>query len=985
MLDLLNMKSKLIISAALCCLSALCAKAQFYTNGNEPYSVKWSRIETAHYKVIYPRGLDSLARVYARTLEQAAAVVGNSAGFEPNGSYRSRMPVVLHTYAAYSNGMVMWIPRRMELQTQPDPDYPEPTPWERQLVLHESRHVSQMQPGAAKPFKAWNYLIGELAPGAVAAIYPGQVMMEGDAVAAETALSKGGRGRTADFLEYYRVSFAAGDFRDFWKWRYGSQKNYTPDYYRAGYVLLAGMRSVYNRPDFMADYFGRIERKHGFSFLGPSVREVSGKKFNATFREISDTLAARWSADEKARAPFISSSQRVASPKVFTEYKALAAAGDTLFAVRESLVSPDELVRITPDGKVRRLKTFSSSYTGLRYSPASGMLYWSEYSKDPRWEQVSSSDIRCLDSHGVRHTLTHSRRLYHPAPSPDGRYLSVTEYPVEGGCKVLILNAHSGDILGGRKIPDGLQVIETVWIGDDIYASALSDGGYGIWKLDPLECVLGPQTVKIKRLWERGGKLMFTSDLSGVNELYSLDPSEGELRRLTSTRFGADDFQFNAAGDTLYYSALSTGGRLICSTPADSLLCAAADFGTKPEFPFAEELSSGEKQQVDYTSEVPMSEPRKYSKLLNAIKIHSWAPLYIDYDEVASISSSSLTSSAWLGATAFFQNELGNAYGSAAYKAGYSYSDGWRHSGHLRFTYRGFYPVIETSLDFNERNALTYYLETDKEQKTISLKGSDAQKPLAVAQVNVYIPISTARSGLTLGLIPQVKYAFTNDRSTATGYEGYLSRVTTSLRGYLLESIPSSRVYPRWGIGAEICYSTRPGALSKLLGSGSYIYLYGYTPGLYRTHGLKLTALYASQSGNSIFSEAVANTVPRGFESDINSILASLDTKAKFTADYVMPIFPVDWSALSPVAYVRNFELTPHADLGVYKLSSGYGSLCSAGANFCVRLGNLLWIPYPTRIGLSYNYNFGSLYNTIESRASFVQRHSLGFVFSVEM
>ncbi len=983
MLALLNMKSKLIISAALCCLTALCARAQFYTSGNEPYSVKWSQIETARYKVIYPRGLDSLARVYARTLEQVAPAVGSSAGFEPNQCYRHRMPVVLHTYTSLANGMVMWIPRRMELQTLPDPNYPEPTPWERQLTLHESRHVSQMQPGATRPFRFWNLLLGELAPGAAASVYGGQAFMEGDAVVAETALSEGGRGRTADFLEYYRASFAEGDYRNFWQWRYGSLKKYTPDYYRAGYVATAGFRTVYDEPDFTAKYYGRIARKRGFSFLNPAIKEITGKRFNAAFREVSDSLAAQWRSNEQARAPFIKSTQTVGTPKIFTEYKSMVAAGDSFFAVRESLTSPNELVRIYPDGTVKTLGTFSASYTGLSYCEESGMLYWSEYSKDPRWEQVSYYDVRCLDSLGVRHTLTHSRRLYHPAPSADGKYLSVTEYSADGSCNVLILNAHNGDILQESSLPGGMQVIETVWMGDELYASILGEKGYGIWKLDTLECVLGPQSVKIKRLWEHDGKLMFTSDLSGVNELYALDTASRALVRLTSTRLGAGDFQFDKDGRTLYYSALTTKGRLVYRTSADSLVCVAADFGLKPRFPFAEEMSESEKRPVDYSAEVEMSEPKNYNKLLNLIKIHSWIPMYTDYDELATISSSSLSSDAWLGATAFFQNELGNAYGSAAYKAGYSQEDGWRHSGQLKYTYKGFYPVIETNVYFNERNARNYDLLT--EEGVTQLKGSSALKPLVSAQIKLYIPISTTKGGLTAGLIPQLRYGFTNDRSIAQGYEGYFSRITAGLRGYVLENTPSSRVYPRWGLGAEAGISTRP-ALKGLICPESYLCIYGYMPGLYRTHGLKLSALYSGKLGEGMFSEAFANTAPRGFTStSVSNLLASLDTKVKLSADYVMPIFPVDWSWLSPVAYIRNFELTPHADLTLIPISRGTGSLCSVGANFCARLENFFWVPYPTRVGLSYNYNCGSLYNTIESQGSFVQRHSLGFVFSVDM
>ena len=65
--------------------------------------------------------------------------------------------------------------------------------------------------------------------------------MEGDAVAAETALTSSGRGRSADFLEYFRVCFENGDLRDFDRWRFGSQKYYAPDYYKIGYLTVAGM------------------------------------------------------------------------------------------------------------------------------------------------------------------------------------------------------------------------------------------------------------------------------------------------------------------------------------------------------------------------------------------------------------------------------------------------------------------------------------------------------------------------------------------------------------------------------------------------------------------------------------------------------------------------------------------------------------------------------------------------------------------------
>ena len=67
-------------------LTALPAAAQFHTMGDDPGSVRWNSIETPTYRVIYPRGLDSLGRAYAIALERAAGPVGATVGARPNAA-----------------------------------------------------------------------------------------------------------------------------------------------------------------------------------------------------------------------------------------------------------------------------------------------------------------------------------------------------------------------------------------------------------------------------------------------------------------------------------------------------------------------------------------------------------------------------------------------------------------------------------------------------------------------------------------------------------------------------------------------------------------------------------------------------------------------------------------------------------------------------------------------------------------------------------
>ena len=114
------MLRKRLIPLAVALSCALPASAQFYTMGSDPGGVRWNAVETPTYRVIYPRGLDSLGRSYAVALERAVGPVSGSIGLRPNEAYRRKMPVVLHPFTAYSNGQVTWTPRRLELLTTPD-------------------------------------------------------------------------------------------------------------------------------------------------------------------------------------------------------------------------------------------------------------------------------------------------------------------------------------------------------------------------------------------------------------------------------------------------------------------------------------------------------------------------------------------------------------------------------------------------------------------------------------------------------------------------------------------------------------------------------------------------------------------------------------------------------------------------------------------------------------------------------------------------
>lgn len=968
-------------------LSVVPAAAQLYTAGNEPGGVRWRQITTQSYKVVYPEGLDSLARVYAANLEKAKIPVGTTAGYTPNQFYKKPLPVILHPWESLANGMVMWTPKRMELLTTPEFQGYVSTPWDQHLAIHESRHVSQMQAGCDTLYRGWNIALGQLFQGAMAMMYSGLPFLEGDAVVAETELTGSGRGRNAEFLEYYRVAFREGDERDWYQWLYGSLDKYAPNHYALGYITMAGMRSVYDTPDFTARYYQRLTRnkRWPFPFLNfpKTVKEVSGKNFKEAFAEVCDTLQERWSRDEAARAPFQPAQQITPARRHYVAYSGNTYLKGTLYSIRRGQADAPQLVAIDSVSKAPRVVSqFSYNSSGLKESDALGRLYWSEIVGDVRWDRNSYSEIWYTDGQNGNGCLKRRTRWFNPSVSPEGLRLSLTEYPVMGGSGVLVADASTGEVLENYKAPDGMQVEETEWVGERLLACALTSGGQGIYDVrDGFRQLLSCGYTTVKGLYAHDNYLYFISDLGGVDELYSFDPESCEVFRISSNPQGASAFRFSPDGGELVFVRPGREGRLIYSTPTDSLPAPVkVDFSGMHRYEFAEELASTGPGVVEFDTpgaDIPESEP--YNKLANAFRFHSWAPVYIDYNAIDNLSFDSMLSSAGLGAIALFQNELSNLDGMVAYNA--RYSDHWRHKGEVKLSYRALYPVIELSAGISSDPPSWYYLHSgfSNFSHVLSIKSEDAEGlPTLNASLLMYIPWKFNYGGWRRGLVPQLRWDASNSMITK-GTSAPLNRLSASIRWYAIQSTAPRCVYPKLGLGAEVGWSGRPGA-TGIFNPNAYFYTYGYLPGLLDTHGIRLSGIVQTQYGDAPFVERYASVMPRGMGnySSLASKVASYPIQSRITADYVFPFAPLDWSGLGPVAYVRNLECTLHGD---YAFFGGHGKkapmhLGGVGAQLCAVLGNLLWIPYDTRIGVQYYYNMGI--------PDSLNPHQVDMVFSVD-
>lgn len=1000
-----------------CLLVPSLAQAQFFVTGDDPERLKWSYIDTDNFRVIYPVESDSLARKYAFKLEQYKIPVSRSTGYIAGEGDGKLMPAILHTYNA-ANGSVAWAPKRMDLYTLPSAYDPDPMPWSTMLAVHEGRHVTQMQFGMTGNQKPFGYVFGQMWNILVSLVYPGLYGIEGDAVIAETALTQSGRGRTADFLNYYRVAFDQGDYRTWDKWQFGSQEHFTPDHYALGYMTLGGARYLYEYPMLMKDGYNMASKKIlNLSPFITLIKEKSGKKKfkKDIFVEICDTMQGIWSRDAMARAPFIPMEAVTEEPRLYTNYSNTITHGNSIYTIKRGYLDSPKLIRIDVCGDEHFVTHLPHEVSNLRIHD--GKLYWSEEKPDERWSMKSDSRIRYIDLlEKKKYTVAENRKLlFNPSFSKDR--MASTRYFTEGGSALYI----DGDTY---MAPDSLQLVESAWIDGIIYVTAVSDNGFGIYSFDgsAWKGVLDPQPVKITDFKSKGDELTFICDRTSVNELYHFNPTNCDLHQKTSTKYGAADYAYSEDGKYLYFSSPTLKGMQMFRTPVDSLIDRKVDYTERYRYVIADCLAEQERQlaleagateTVDRDIHVKISEPKRYRKAAHMFNIHSWAPLYVNVDNIMNMSYEYIFQAASLGASAIMQNSLSTGvgeFGYSAHKDPYDRSK-WRHSGHFKFTYSGLYPVIEAKIDFNDRGARQFntVLVRQGDAASVSMSSREMDSPYFEGRLTTYIPFNFSSGGWYKGIIPKLSYTITNDMfstraavlenpgavegfqypanppfiGVTEGKNSFRHYLSGSLRAYTSLAVPNSAVYPRWGIGAEIG-ANKSFNTGRIISPMGYAYLYGFVPGFTREQGIRLSVMHQQKlDKGSIFGQPMVSVMPRGLAS--TAMLASYmsimnPSITKFSADYAIPIYIGDISIGGGFIYIKRLCLTPHVDY----TRAGQINLMSVGSALTFDLNGLIWIGWPVSIGATYSYNGLADYNALKSSTGLdMDLHYVGFVFNV--
>lgn len=919
----------LALAWALC--GAQRAAAQYYTWGSDP-PLKWSAIRTPDVRMLYP---DTVADVARRTLFYIRTVqptIGYGFRHGP-----MRIPFVLHPENFRSNGLVMYLPKRVEFLTSPAIDSYS-MPWYKQLVAHEYRHAVQYNNLDRGVIRALSYVLGQQGS-TIGLLCMPLWALEGDAVMSETMYSSFGRGLQPSFSMGYRA--IGGEVlrrRNLDRWFCGSYRDYIPDHYQLGYQICtyAWERYDENVWDKVAWYGSR--NPYVLVTTHVALRKFYKTDVSELFRNTFDGLHRFWDA----LPPRQESPRTLAElPQGnYTTYQWPQALDDgDVLALKTDLERPSRLVRIDPrTGRERTLAFVGQVST--RPEIGNGRVWWTEYRRSALFEQRVNSQLCYMNLSDSRPQSVQGRRraLY---PTSAGDDFAWVEYNPDGRYTVVVRRAGRGDA-ERFDVPDRAEIHGLAWDSLTVayYVLVTDDQGMWIGRIDSegLHPITQGAYITLSDLRARDGKLYFGSIASGRDEAHCYDLMTRREWRVTTSRYGS--FAPSPAEGEVLLTSYDRRGYRLARQSTDSLIPVAParlprNVVNPPlrrwEVP---NLDTVRFTEADSALQSRTFRSKRYRKVPNLVNVHSWMP--VAFDPFAAVDEHQIDLN--LGVTLLSQNLLSNT--EAYFSYGWNRSEGSLYNLGVRYFGLG----VRFDLDASYGGNQLFYALAQYDPQTgnpVYQSRPDPDKYYSVG-LSATLPLYFQRGYHTRQLSIGAGWNYSN------GMVANMSRIEWNLTGGGISNLQhigfkeglhklsfnlgfSDQVRlahrdfaPRWGYTLSAGYTFDPSNahFSDLISCFAQTYLPGAAP----HHSVKIAATYQTSIGGYKFPSGYAplsyrstRLIPRGFTSA--EIMANDYTA--LSADYQLPVWYPE-GGIGSVLYFKRVRLNVGGDYAQFReIASG--------------------------------------------------------------
>lgn len=845
------------------CLLALSAtaSAQYYETGQDPANLKWLQIKTGRFNVIYPERYGSQGIEFARALDRGYS---DLVTLFPERKFK--IPVIIHNFTTQSNGYVAWAPRRMEIYPTPEQNGI-PLDANRQLALHELTHLYQMESLNKGFTKALSFILGQQFTGVVAALLP-QWYMEGEAVMAESMLSESGRGRAPSFQKSFKaIAVEKGKMYGYDKIINGSFRNFVPDHYQSGYQMVAWTNAKYNPRTWNKALKLTANAPFLLNPVNLSLRSSTRLTKRKLFIETFDTLRKAWTEETLSKNARSYGPLNPPKRRNYENYYSPVKIGDNNYiAVKTTLVNPPEFVSI--DTKTKKEKRIYVPGNLYPYHISSGnmVLAWVEMQTDPRWENRNYSVIKTLDLRtGLAKQLAWKTRYMSAAISPDGKSVAATENTPDNKNNLVILNTATGKTLRTIPVPGNAYLQRPQWSADgsEITFITLTEAGEGIRSFriadQSWRSFIPERAEDFQSAFLRNDSLFFVSSSSGTENIHILSPDK-KISNLTNSKFGATDLLIS--GGKAVFCDYSSSGNNICSTDIGDAGPEEKEYD--PSFFLIDRIKSPAKPSEKEPEKTYT--PERYRKWKHPFGIHSWMPFYADIEEIKSDPFSVRP-----GLTLMSQNQLSTLITSF----GYEYSEGL-HKLHSQITWQGWYPVLESRLDYGDRPYV--YKPDAKDNPSVIKPGIYCTNTLSV-------PLTFRNGRFSLYIRPEARITYQNNYLYSDIRSAYdYGQTMFAGRFYFSNTYLTAErdIYPRLAQVVDFFYSWYPYD-KEFYGSDLVVRTAFYFPGFIKNNSIRIRFENEFQETESFLNFNLVN-FPRGFRNIISEDLTY------FSGDYFMPL-----------------------------------------------------------------------------------------------
>ncbi len=910
-------------------MSAAFSYAQYYSWGADPAHLRWNIAKSKRTKVIYPTEAEQIGRTTLYFTDRMYPYINHGFKLPPLD-----LPFVIHPENMRSNGLVMWLPKRVEFLSSPAIDGYS-MPWIKQLVAHEYRHAAQYNNLNVGFVKFLSYLLGEQSS-TIGLIFMPLWMMEGDATMCETQASSFGRALQPRFtLEYRAMGDIANKYRNPDKLFCGSYRDFIPDHYQLGYQMVAHGNELAGT--IMANDMAAYGARHPWTFISESwrLKYLFGFSRTSLFRQTFSHLNDFWSALPKVE----NSSHILPTPKIssYTTYANPLWVEGKVIAQKQSLSRAEQLVVLDPTtGAERRLCYTGSVATRPAYDEINNRLWWTEYRRSVLFEQRVSSKLCYLDLDHKRPRTAHMHRrnILYPTPDLEGGQAWI-EYNPNG-----IYSFHHRLCDGKEKsfpLPFGYEVHSLTWdnLTQEHYCIITSDEGMWLSRIDRnynFSSLTRAAYTTLSKLRAQDGKLYFGSIASGKDEVHCYDLKEGKEYQLTESTYGSFDpapadsrVLMTIYDSTGYHPAVQAADKILrpveySKTPRNIVNPPREKWGIINLDTVSIAPSTGQ-------LEASTKKVRRYRKALTLFNFHSWAPL--SYDPFTLGENNSISINA--GATVMTQNLLSSMQGFFSY--GYSGKSGHILRGSLR--YSGLGPVIGINASYGgNQNIYPIYTYNPEEHK-IEFPEAPTRGKFYSVGVNLSLPLVFQSGYHTRHLVALAGWEFSNGLVANTGefkFEDGISNIANigykegihltqfSLTYQDMVRLAHRDFAPRWGFIASASYATNPanGSFSDL----AAFYTKFYTPGFFPHNSLSLALAYQNSFGGFHSNDAVSalsfkstKLLPRGFDpSQINN-----HNYMALSLNYQLPVWYPDggWNG---IIYFKRMRINAGFDMARFQI-----------------------------------------------------------------